>query len=300
MESNVFLHRSIFSALAIPVGPASETSAGRAGPHNLTLPDAAFFPKLASMAVANMQAGLLVAAIVGALLGAAPAGADTLLKRGLDLLGGAATGPRGETPKQLGSAEIAAGLKQALDIGSANVVRRLGARDGFLGDTAVRIPLPDSMRQVQQVLRRLGLSGLLDDLEVRLNRAAERAAPEAGTLFREAIAKLTLPDVRAILEGPEDAATRYFRDRMSPGLRQAFRPIVEDELAAVGAIDAYERTMEPYRAVPLVPDVRADLTGHVLDGALEGLFLYLAREEAEIRQNPARRTTELLQRVFGS
>ncbi len=300
MEGNVFLHRSIFSALAIPVGPASETSAGRAGPHNLTLPDAAFFPKLASMAVANMQAGLLVAAIVGALLGAAPAGADTLLKRGLDLLGGAVTGPRAETPKQLGSAEIAAGLKQALDIGSANVVRRLGARDGFLGDTAVRIPLPDSMRQVQQVLRRLGLSGLLDDLEVRLNRAAERAAPEAGALFREAIARLTLNDVRAILEGPEDAATRYFQDRMSPGLRQAFRPIVEDELAAVGAIDAYERAMEPYRAVPLVPDVRADLTGHVLDGALEGLFLYLAREEAEIRQNPARRTTELLQRVFGS
>ena len=103
-----------------------------------------------------------------------------------------------------------------------------------------------------------------------------------------------------ILEGPDDAATRYFQVKMSGPLAEEMRPIVDSSLAEVGAIQAYEDTMGQYQKIPLVPDVKADLTGHVVDKGLDGIFHYVAKEEAAIRNNPAKRTTDLLKRVFAS
>ncbi len=215
-------------------------------------------------------------------------------KTGRDLLGGAPS-----TSSSLSTAEIASGLKEALRVGTGRVVDQLGTFDGFNADPRIHIPLPPTLERAQSTLQRVGMSSLFDDLELKLNRAAEDATPEAKALFLEAIGQMTLEDARRIYQGPEDAATRYFQGKMSGPLADKMQPLVEKSLQQVGAVQAYETAMDKYRTLPFVPDLRADLTRHVLDRGLDGIFLYLAREEAAIRQNPAKRTTELLRKVFG-
>lgn len=196
--------------------------------------------------------------------------------------------------------EIANGLREALRVGTERVVARLGALDGFNGDGTIHIPLPGSLKKAQAMLRRFGLSGLADDLELRLNRAAEAAAPEARALFFQAITEITLADARRIYKGPQDAATRYFQDRMSRPLGQRMAPIIDRALSRVGAIAAYDAMMAEYKNLPLVPDVKADLNKYVVQEAMNGIFHYVAKEEAAIRADPAKRTTEILRRVFGN
>ena len=218
-------------------------------------------------------------------------------KKGRDLLGGVA--PSGAVGG-LSSAEIAAGLKQALEVGTDNVVAQLGQPGGFNADPKIRMPLPESLATVQRTLDRIGMAAMLDDLETRLNQAAEVATPRARDLFFQAIADMTLEDVKAIYRGPDDAATRYFQQKMSRPLAEEMSPIVQASLAEVGAVKTYDDVMGRYRALPFVPDAKADLTTYVVQKGMDGIFYYLAQQEAAIRQDPARRTTELLRRVFGT
>lgn len=199
----------------------------------------------------------------------------------------------------LGSSEIAAGLKEALRVGTGRVVSTLGVEDGFNADPQVRIPLPSVLAQAQSSLRLIGASGLIDDLELRVNRAAEQATPVAKDIFWEAITKLTFDDVNGIYQGENDAATRYL-DRTTRGsLNDAMRPIIDTALAEAGAVSAYDSIIDKAKAAPFLPDLKTNLTNHVLDGAMDGLFLYLAEEEAAIREDPLKQTTALLKRVFG-
>jgi hypothetical protein len=135
-------------------------------------------------------------------------------------------------------------------------------------------------------------------LEKALNRGAEQAVPEAAAVLGDAIKAMTWEDAEGILNGPDDAATQYFKRATSKPLAERFAPIVENALSETGAIQSYDRFIGQYESVPLVPDVKADRTAHVVRKALNGLFLYIAKEEAAIRQNPAARSTELLQKVF--
>ena len=199
----------------------------------------------------------------------------------------------------LSNAEVADGLREALRVGTERAVGQVGASDGYNADPAIHIPLPGSLKDVQSVLQSFGMAGLADDLELRLNRAAEAAAPEAEALFWQAIDDMTLEDVQGIYNGPDDAATRYFQGKMTPPLAELMVPVVNESLAEVGAIRSYDEMMGQYKAVPFVPDVKADLTDYVVEQAMDGLFHYVAKEEAAIRNNPAERTTELLKQVFG-
>ena len=220
------------------------------------------------------------------------------LRKGKDLLGGAgrsAPAAAGE----LTDADIGSGLKDALRVGTERVVGRLGRPDGFNADPEVHIPLPGSLDTVRSALRTVGQSGLLDDLELRLNRAAEVATPKAKELFWQAISEMTLEDARGILDGPSDSATRYFQGKMSEPLGASMRPVVDESLAEAGAVQAYDRAMGQYRAIPFVPDAKANLTDYVLEKGIDGIFHYLGQEEAAIRSDPAQRTTDLLRRVFG-
>ena len=151
---------------------------------------------------------------------------------------------------------------------------------------------------MQSVLGKVGMGSLGDDLELRLNRAAEAAVPKAKGLFADAIAQMTIDDAQKILNGPNDSATQYFRSKMSTPLAAEMKPIVNDQLADVGAVAAYDKMIGQYKTMPFVPDAKANLTDYVLGKAIDGVFLYLGREEAAIRDNPAKRTTELLQKVF--
>ena len=183
-------------------------------------------------------------------------------------------------------------------VGADRVVASLSAVDGFNANPDIHIPLPASLQKAQSALRTVGLSGMADDLELRLNRAAEAAAPEAKQLFWKAVSSMTFDDARKIYDGPDDAATSYFRGRMTPDLTSKFTHVVDASLKEVGAIRAYDDMMGSYKSLPFVPDVSADLSSHVVTRALDGLFLMLAREEKAIRENPAARTTELLKKVF--
>ena len=189
---------------------------------------------------------------------------------------------------QLSVSEISSGLRDALRVGTERVVKKVGRQDGFNTDPQIHIPLPDTLSKVQTALRTIGASGMVDDLELRLNRAAEAAAPRAQEIFWQAITDMTLDDVQRIYKGPKDAATQYFRQRMSQPLSDSMRPVVDDTLASVGAIRTYEQMIARYKTVPFVPDVKANLSDHVLARALDGIFLYLAREEAAIRENPVK------------
>ncbi|MGH8595219.1 MAG: DUF4197 domain-containing protein [Gammaproteobacteria bacterium] len=196
--------------------------------------------------------------------------------------------------------EIGAGLREALTVGTVKVVNRLGQSGGFTNDPLVHIPLPKGLKKVKSALDAVGMGGALDDLEIKMNRAAEVATPKAKQLFVDAIKQMSLDDVKAIYNGPQDAATRYFQSKMSAPLAEQMTPVVNDSLAQVGAVKSYDKAMANYRKLPLVPDVKADLTQHVVKKGIDGVFHYLALEEAAIRQDPLKRTTSLLQQVFGA
>jgi Protein of unknown function (DUF4197) len=244
----------------------------------------------------SLIAAILIISGVYLVFGAAPARCSWWQK-GLDLLKSPTSSP---VKQALTSDDIRAGLKEGLRVGSENVVSQLGRTDGFNLDPAVHIPLPQQFDTVKSLLGKVGMSSLLDDLELKLNRAAEVATPKAKELFLQAISEMTFEDVMNIYNGPEDAATRYFQDKMTPALAKEMEPIVDQSLSQVNAIQSYDKVMGEYRAIPFVPDVKADLTSYVVEKGMAGIFHYMAVEEAAIRQNPAKRTTELLQRVFGA
>lgn len=237
--------------------------------------------------------------VLALIVAATPAAAQfgNLLDKARQAVGGSTEGGAGTSA--LSATDIAAGLKDALKVGIERVVGSLGRADGFNKDPEIHIPLPESLRTAQTALAAAGLGSHGAELELKLNRAAEAATPKARTLFLDSISAMTLDDAKRILDGPKDAATRYFQGRMSDPLKGEMRPLVDATLAEVGAIQAYDRMLGQYAKLPFMPDAKANLTDYALDKALAGLFHYLAREEAAIRDNPAKRTTALLRKVFG-
>jgi len=196
--------------------------------------------------------------------------------------------------------EITEGLQEALRVGTETVVGQIGSADGYNGDPAIHIPLPEKMQQAQAFLKKFGLSDMADEVEERLNRGAEAAAPKTKEIIWTAISEMKMEDAQAIYDGPDDAATQYFRGTSTVELKETVRPIIEQSLQDVGAIQAYDSLVAQYSNYPLVPDIKSDLTDHATDAALEGLFHYLAVEEAAIRNDPVKRTTEILTNVFGN
>ncbi len=241
----------------------------------------------------------ILLAVVFLVSGSAGASAQlNLLDSAKEALGGLTDIPGGGS--SLSDDEISGGLREALRVGTDRVVSQVGALDGFNADPEIRIPLPGALQTVQSALQKVGMSGLADDLELKLNRAAEAAAPQAKDLFFQAINDMSLEDVQGIFSGPDDSATRYFESKMRSPLGERMAPIVDESLADVGAVASFDAMMARYKEIPFVPDVSSDLTDYVVEKGMDGMFFYVAREEAAIRNNPAKRTTEILKNVFGS
>jgi len=197
--------------------------------------------------------------------------------------------------------QLIAGLKEALEVGSQRAVDTVSQSGGYLNNPKIRIPLPPRVQQASDLMRRVGMTKLADDFEQSINLAAERAAPEAQAIMVNAIKNMSITDARQILQGENDAATRYFEGKTSPQLTTLFEPIIERSLNEVGATRYYNQMDDRLSAVPMVgQNLNVDLTDYVTQQALDGLFVMLAAEEQKIRQNPAARTTELLQQVFGA
>jgi len=202
-------------------------------------------------------------------------------------------------PGSAHAADLAAGLTEALVVGTDRVVSQLGAQGGFLDDPKARIPLPAGLSKVQSALKLAGLSGMVDDLDLRMNRAAEQATPIARDLIVNAINGLTFQDAAGIVSGPKDSATRYLEDKTGGQLAEQMRPIVDDALAEAGAVQALESVAGEYQSIPFAKKLNVDLSGHVVEYAKKAMFGYLAEEEEAIRTNPAARTTSLLKSIFG-
>jgi hypothetical protein len=230
-------------------------------------------------------------------IGTVTAQADWLQK-GKEMLNSA--GGSSTVSSALSNEDVVAGLKEALSVGTEKVVTQLGAPGGFSDDPAIRIPLPESLQTVKSTLDKVGMGSMMDDLDLRVNKAAEAAMPKTKQLFINAISEMNLKDAKGILGGPENAATQYFQQKMTPDLKKEMRPVVDSSLAEVGAIQSYDNVMEKYKSIPFVPNVNADLSDYVVGKASDGLFHYLALEEASIRKDPTKRTTDLLKKVFQS
>lgn len=201
---------------------------------------------------------------------------------------------------ELRDAEVAKGLREALEMGVANAVTKLGHEDGFLGNEAVRIPMPESLQKVESGMRKLGMGKQADELVATMNRAAERAVPEARMLLINATRKLTIEDAKKILTGPEDAATQYFRSQSGEQLAQRLLPIVARETKKLKLADYYNRFANRGVALGLVREEDANLDEYVTRKALDGLFLVVAEEERAIRADPMESGKRLIKKVFGS
>lgn len=201
----------------------------------------------------------------------------------------------------LTDAEMVAGLKAALDKGTQFAVDSLGKDGGFLDNSKVKIPMPDSLSWVEKSLRTLHQDELADEFIGTMNHAAEQAVPEAAAVFGEAIRNMSVEDAQGILTGPDDAATQYFRTSTETALTARMRPIVEDATARAGVTSAYKNmTARAGGMMSLLPADTTDLDGYVTGKTLDGLFLMIAEEEKKIRENPLARSTDLLKKVFGA
>ncbi len=193
---------------------------------------------------------------------------------------------------------IADGLKQALELGVTSGVDILSKDGGYFKDQAVKILLPDELKQVDSALRKIGLSSLADQGLKVLNQAAESAVSEAKPIFISAIKNMTINDAMGILKGDNLAATTYLKTNTFSALETAFAPKVEACLSKVGADKVWTNIIEQYNQIPFVKKVEPNLTSYVTTQTINGLFTKVGDKEKEIRTNVAARTTPLLQSVF--
>lgn len=197
--------------------------------------------------------------------------------------------------------EVIRGLKEALGKGAQQAIAKLGKDGGFLNDVNVKIPLPDELKKVEKLLRTLKQDKYADEFVATMNHAAERAVPEAAGLLKDTIQQMSLEDARAILKGPDDAATQYFRKNNEAKLKERFLPIVKQATDQAGVTSAYKKLLDKAGpAAGLLGKQATDVDGYVTGKAMDGLFKMIAAEEKAIRQNPVARTTDLLKKVFGA
>jgi len=229
---------------------------------------------------------LLLAAVV--LVGAFPAGAQ--VEQVLKKIG---------QKEELSPEKVASGLKEALQVGTENAVRETGRPDGYFGNPSIRIPMPEKLQTMEKGLRAVGYGDDVDEFILSMNRAAERAAPEAKAIFWDAIRAMSFRDAQKILNGSDTAATDYFRRRTSERLAAAFRPIVADAMNEVGVTRQFKELVGRAQSIPFLKLEEFDLDDYVVRKGLVGLFTVLAEEERKIRREPAARVTDLLKEVFG-
>lgn len=202
--------------------------------------------------------------------------------------------------KQPTTAQMSTALREALSQGVNQAVGKLGVADGFLSNPAAHIPLPPELHTADKWLRKLGQSRQADEFVVTLNRAAEQAVPVSRDIFIDGIRLMTLNDAKQIIQGPDDAATQYFRKTGEPKLRERFTPIIQQATEHVGATRAYKRLQQDLQQkLPFVRLEWVDIDNYVMDRALIALFNAIADQERRIRKDPVARSTDLLKQVFG-
>ena len=194
---------------------------------------------------------------------------------------------------------IISGLKEALSIGTDNAVKNVSQVDGYFGNQAIKILMPEKIQKVADILKNIGYQKQVDDFVLSMNRAAEKAAPQAASIFVGAIKEMTFEDARKILNGGDTAATDFFKSKTQDKIYSAFKPIISSSVDEVGVTHSYKEMMGKYETLPFMSTTSIDLDHYVTTKAMDGLFYMVGQEEKKIRTNPAARVTDLLKTVFG-
>jgi hypothetical protein len=236
----------------------------------------------------KLLSSLIILAIFAAPL--AYAGFLDDVKKGVGLLG---------KESATDESTIISGLKEALSIGTENAVGAVSQMDGYFADEIIKILMPEKIQKVADLAGKFGFQDQVDAFILSMNRAAEKAAPQATSFFVDAIKAMTFEDAKEILDGGDTAATDYFKEKTSDKIYDAFNPIISSSLDEVGATKAYKDMMGKYEAIPFMDKQSVDLDHYVTTNALDGLFYMVGQEEMKIRKDPAARVTDLLKKVFG-
>jgi hypothetical protein len=200
----------------------------------------------------------------------------------------------------LSNQDAVAGLKAALEKGSGAAVDVLGRTDGFFGNNAVKIPLPDSLKRYEKLMRSVGMGKYADELVLTMNRAAEAAVPEAKKLLVDSVRKMSVQDAKGILTGGQTSGTEYFKRTTSDQLRAKFLPIVKQSTAKVKLADKYNQYAQKGVQFGLVKQEQANLDDYVTQKALDGLYFMVGEEEKKIRQDPVQAGSDIIKKVFGA
>lgn len=210
----------------------------------------------------------------------------------------------------LSQEQMVGGLKEALGKGVSNAVVSLGHEGGFLTNLNVKIPMPEKLQKVESVLRMAGQNQMVDEFVGSMNHAAEKAVPVAAGVFGDSIKQMSITDAKGLLAGGNNSATQFFRRTTQTNLQAKFYPLVQKATDSVGVTARYKAMMGKFTALNTVGTLfgksspaslnAADIDSYVTDKAMDGLFKMVAEEEKSIRANPVARTTDLLQKVFGS
>ena len=198
----------------------------------------------------------------------------------------------------LSNADIANGLKEALNKGITMQVSKLTKTDGFYKNEAVKILLPDELKTVDTKLRAIGLGSLADEGLKVINRAAEDAVKEATPIFVDAVKQMSFKDAKSILLGNESSATTYLENTTSTALYSIFNPVIQNSFSKVGADKVWSNIITKYNTIPFVTKINPDLIDYTTKEAMNGVFKMIAVEEKDIRTNLSSRTSTVLQKVF--
>ena len=204
------------------------------------------------------------------------------------------------TLDDLSNADAAKGLKTALEKGALSAVGLLGAKDGFLGNEQVRIPLPGYLNDAAQLLRTFGQGAKVDELLTAMNRAAEAAVPQSKELLLKAVQTMSVTDAKGILTGGNTAVTDFFASKTRPALAAKFLPVVTQATAKVGLADKYNQVAGKAAGMGLIKAEDANIQQYVTGKSLDGLYLMIGEEERKIRQDPIGTGSALLKKVFGA
>lgn len=197
--------------------------------------------------------------------------------------------------------EAADGIKEALGQGLSKAVLKLNTTDGFFKDQFYKVMLPPDAKKIENTLRDLGLGNMVDKAILQINRGAEDAVGFAKPIFIDAIKNMTLSDAIGLVKNGDTSATHFFREKTTEKLIAAFTPVIKSSLDKVNATKYYGDIVNKYNDFPTTfKKINPDLTGFVTLKATEALFDMVAKEEKNIRNNLAARTTDLLKKVFGS
>ncbi len=197
--------------------------------------------------------------------------------------------------------EIGSGLREALKLGAKNATQTLSASNGFFGNQLIKILMPPEVRNIENKMRQFGMGKVVDNAILAMNRAAEDASSQALPILVNAVTSFTIQDGLSILNGGNDAATNLLKQRTSPQIAAAFRPVIANSMGKYNVEKLWQTVFATYNTLPIIKNkVNTDLTGYITDRAMSGLFSTIAVEEKKIRLDPIGTGSDIITRVFGS